>query len=78
MADVIIVDTESTAMVPLHDPYSALVYAASPRDVRTSVIHGRVVMEDRRILTVDAAAVRTRMRTLTDRINAALAKGLLP
>ena len=78
VADVIIVDTESTAMVPLHDPYSALVYAASPRDVRTTVIHGRVVMEDRRILTVDAAAVRTRMRTLTDRINAALAKGLPP
>ena len=53
-------------------------YAASPRDVRTTVIHGRVVMEDRRILTVDAAEVRGRMRVLTDRINAALAKGLPP
>ncbi|MEY3701379.1 MAG: hypothetical protein RLZZ188_1610 [Verrucomicrobiota bacterium] len=78
LADLILVDTDSTAMVPLHDPYSALVYAASPRDVRTTVIHGRVVMEDRRILTVDAAAVRARMRDLTDRINAALAKGLPP
>jgi len=78
LADVILVDTESTAMVPLHDPYAALVYAASPRDVRTTIIHGRVVMEDRRVLTVDAAAVRARMRTITDRINAALAKGLPP
>ena len=78
LADVILVDTDSTAMVPLHDPYAALVYAASPRDVRTTIIHGRVVMEDRRVLTVDAAAVRARMRTITDRINAALAKGLPP
>ena len=78
LADVILVDTESTAMVPLHDPYAALVYAASPRDVRTTIIHGRVVMEDRRVITVDAAAVRARMRTITDRINAALAKGLPP
>jgi 5-methylthioadenosine/S-adenosylhomocysteine deaminase len=78
LADVILVDTDSTAMVPLHDPYAALVYAASPRDVRTTIIHGRVVMEDRRVITVDAAAVRARMRTITDRINAALAKGLPP
>jgi cytosine/adenosine deaminase-related metal-dependent hydrolase len=78
LADVILVDTDSTAMVPLHDPYAGLVYAASPRDVRTTIIHGRVVMEDRRVLTVDAAAVRARMRTITDRINAALAKGLPP
>jgi len=35
-------------------------------------------MEDRRVLTVDAAAVRARMRAITDRINAALAKGLPP
>jgi cytosine/adenosine deaminase-related metal-dependent hydrolase len=78
LADVVLVDTDSTAMVPLHDPYAALVYAASPRDVRTTIIHGRVVMEDRRVLTVDAAAVRARMRTITDRINAVLAKGLPP
>ena len=75
---VLLVDTDSTAMVPLHDPYAALVYAASPRDVRTTIIHGRLVMEDRRVLTVDAAAVRARMRTITDRINAVLAKGLPP
>ncbi|MBL9199137.1 MAG: amidohydrolase [Opitutaceae bacterium] len=76
LADVIIVDHESTAMVPLFDVYSALVYAASPRDVRTTIIHGRVVMEDRKLLTLDTAAVRARMRDITRRINAALAAGL--
>lgn len=76
LADVIIVDHESTAMVPLFDIYSALVYAASPRDVRTTIIHGRVVMEDRQLLTVDTAEVRAHMRDITRRINAALAAGL--
>jgi cytosine/adenosine deaminase-related metal-dependent hydrolase len=75
LADIIIVDTDSTAMIPLFDPYSALVYAASPRDVRTTIVHGRILMEDRRLLTLDAAAIKARMRTLTAEINAAIAKG---
>ena len=76
LADVIIIDHESTAMVPLFDVYSALVYAASPRDVRTTIIHGRVVMEDRKLLTVDTAEVRAKMRDITRRINSAVAAGL--
>lgn len=76
LADVIIVDKDATHMIPLYDPYSALVYAASPRDVRTTIIHGRVVMEDRRITTVDVAEVRAQMRAIAARINTAIAKGL--
>lgn len=76
LADVIVIDHDSTALVPLFDVYSALVYAASPRDVRTTIIHGRVIMEDRKLLTVDAAEVRTHLRDITRRINAALAAGL--
>lgn len=76
LADLIIVDHESTNMVPLFDVYSALVYAAGPKDVRTTIIHGRVIMEDRKLLTVDSAEVRTHMRDITRRINAALAAGL--
>ncbi|MFM9090293.1 MAG: amidohydrolase [Verrucomicrobiota bacterium] len=76
LADVVIVDTESTALVPLYDPYSALVYAASPRDVRTTIVHGRILMEDRVVRTLDAPAVKAGMRALATRINAALAGGL--
>jgi 5-methylthioadenosine/S-adenosylhomocysteine deaminase len=76
LADVIIINHDSTNMVPLFDVYSALVYAAGPKDVRTTIIHGRVVMEDRKVLTVDAAEVTTHMREITRRINAALAAGL--
>jgi cytosine/adenosine deaminase-related metal-dependent hydrolase len=63
LADVIVVDTHSTNMVPLYDPYSALVYAAGPRDVRTTIINGREVMVDRRLRTVDAAKAAAHVRT---------------
>jgi cytosine/adenosine deaminase-related metal-dependent hydrolase len=76
LADVILVDTDATHLIPLYDPYAALVYAAGPRDVRTTIIHGRVVMEDRKLLTVDVAEVRAHMRALATKINAAIARGL--
>ncbi len=76
LADLVIVDTDSTAMLPLYDVYSALVYAASPRDIRTTIVHGRILMEDRVVKTLDAAAVKARMRALSAQINAAIAAGL--
>ena len=76
LADVILIDREATHLIPFYDAYSALVYAAGPRDVKTSIIHGRVVMENRRILTLDTAEVRARMRTLGAQIQAAVARGL--
>lgn len=76
LADLVIVDTDSTAMLPLYDVYSALVYAASPRDIRTTIVHGRILMEDRVVKTLDAPAVKAQMRVLSARINAAIAAGL--
>lgn len=76
LADVIIIDTESTAMVPLYDIATTLVYAASPRDVRTTIIHGRVVMEDRKIGTVDVALIRAKVRELAKKITAVVGNGV--
>ncbi len=76
LADLVIVDTDSTAMLPLYDVYSALVYAASPRDVRTTIVHGRILMEDRAVTSLDPAAIKAQMRALAAKINAAVAAGL--
>lgn len=76
LADLVIVDTDRAAMVPLYDVYSALVYAATAADVRTTVVHGKVVVDDRRVVTVDAAAVRAKMRDIGRRVTARVAKGL--
>ena len=63
-------------MIPFYDVYSALVYAAHPGDVRTTIINGRVVMEDRKVTTVPADDVKGRMRGIGDRIRTAVAKGI--
>lgn len=43
---------------PNLDPVRSLIYAANGNDVETVIIDGRVVMQDRVILTVDEEKVR--------------------
>jgi len=45
--------------------HSILVYAASAHDVTTTMIQGRIIMENRSIPTVDVADVREHMRDLS-------------
>ena len=40
LADMIVLDRDSTTMTPFYDVYSTLVYAASPHDVKTTIIQG--------------------------------------
>ncbi len=75
-ADLIVLDGDATAMVPRYDVYSALVYAASPKDVRSTVIHGKVVMLDRQLMTVDVNEVKAKMREIGRKVEAAVAKGI--
>jgi cytosine/adenosine deaminase-related metal-dependent hydrolase len=76
LADLIVLDRNSTTWTPFYDVYSTLVYAASAHDVRTTIVHGRVIMEDRQIKTVDVADVREHMRKLSRKIAAAVAQGI--
>jgi cytosine/adenosine deaminase-related metal-dependent hydrolase len=76
LADLIVLDHNSTVMTPFYDVYSTLVYAASARDVRTVIIQGRLIMEDRRIKTVNVAEVRAHMRALSRKIAASVAQGV--
>ncbi len=75
-ADMIVLDHDSTTMTPFYDVYSTLVYAASAHDVSTTIIQGRVIMENRRIRTVDVADVREHMRGLSRNITQAVAHGI--
>jgi 5-methylthioadenosine/S-adenosylhomocysteine deaminase len=56
-ADVVVVSLAAPRLHPLYDPVSHLVYVAKGADVRDVVIEGRVVMRDRKVLTMDEAAV---------------------
>jgi len=52
-ADVILVNYQRPHLCPRHDLLANLVYAAQSADVETVIINGEVVMEDRRVLTLD-------------------------
>jgi len=52
-ADIIIVDTNKPHLTPMYNPYSHLVYAARGSDVIHSVINGQLVMENRKLLTLN-------------------------
>ncbi len=69
-ADLIVINCDQPHLVPLYNPYSQLVYAASGADVRTVVIAGQVVMQDRRLLTLDVEVAMARVREYGRRIQA--------
>ncbi len=57
-ADIAIVDLDSLNQVPYFNIYSALVYSTKASDVRTVIINGRVVMLDRRLLTLNESVIK--------------------
>ncbi len=61
-ADVIILDINKPHLTPIYNPYSHLVYSAKGSDVFCSIINGRPVMEDRRLLTIDLDEIMSRSR----------------
>lgn len=58
LADIIVVDTKAPNMVPVYNPYSALVYSANSANVRHTIVDGKILMKDRNMLTVDEDAIR--------------------
>jgi 5-methylthioadenosine/S-adenosylhomocysteine deaminase len=61
-ADIIVVDTHKPHLTPMYNPYSHLVYAAKGHDVSHSIINGRLVMENRRLLGLDLQKVMAKAR----------------
>jgi 5-methylthioadenosine/S-adenosylhomocysteine deaminase len=61
-ADIIVVNARKPHLTPLYNPHSHLVYAAKGSDVIHSVINGRLVMENRALLTLDLEAVLEKAR----------------
>lgn len=52
-ADLLLLDPSSSNMIPLHDPYSQMVYSMENRNIESMVVAGKLIMEKRRILTLD-------------------------
>ena len=73
-ADLIVVGMTSARQTPLYDPASHLVYASRGDDVQTVVVNGRVLMRDRKMLTLDAAAVIAEANAQAARVRQAVGR----
>jgi 5-methylthioadenosine/S-adenosylhomocysteine deaminase len=71
--DIVIVEGDALNQIPSYNLYSDLVYATKASDVETVIINGRVVMRDRRLLTLDEAAIKASARDFRARILKSLA-----
>jgi 5-methylthioadenosine/S-adenosylhomocysteine deaminase len=71
-ADLILIGLDTPNAVPMYDIYAQLAYALKGSDVETVVIGGRVVMRDRKLLTVDEQAALQKAREYNKSIAASL------
>ncbi len=63
-ADLIMLDMDQPHLTPVYNPVSHLVYAAGGGDVIHSIINGQVVMQDRKITTLDETAIIAEMKSI--------------
>lgn len=64
-ADMIIINMQTEAFTPLNDVYNHLVYCEDGSDVETVISAGKILMENRKILNVDEAAIIEELQEMT-------------
>src|SRR5437588_11763822 len=77
-ADIVIVDLDDLHQTPYYNIYSDLVYATKASDVRSVIVEGRVIMRDRRLLTLKEETIKADARRYRERIIRSLGAKTLP
>jgi len=67
-ADLIMIDLERPHLYPRYNLTANLVYSAYAADVRTVIINGEIVMDDRRVLTMDEEEVLRQTERVVGRL----------
>jgi cytosine/adenosine deaminase-related metal-dependent hydrolase len=70
LADVVVVEVQSANMVPIYNPYSALVYSANASNVATVIVNGKVIVKNKVLQTYDETKSRQMMIEFSDRVRA--------
>jgi 5-methylthioadenosine/S-adenosylhomocysteine deaminase len=73
-ADLIIVSMSAARQSPMYDPVSHLVYVTRGDDVQTTIVNGKVLMRNRRVLTLDRAAVLRESKSWAAKVSAAVGR----
>ena len=61
-ADLVLISLDEPNAVPMYDIYAQIAYSLKASDVETVMIGGRVVMRDRKLLTIDEPRVLEKAR----------------
>lgn len=67
-ADIILLDLHKAHLYPCHDIVANLVYSAQAADVKTSIIDGKLIMQDRKILAFDEEKVITEAKRVAEEL----------
>ena len=68
-SDLVIVALDGVHQTPVYDPVTALVFASSGRDVLLTIIAGREVYRDRRVLNVDEERLKARLNEIARKLS---------
>ena len=71
-ADVVVVAADGLHQWPqevVANPYSFLVYSTKASDVETVIVHGKLVVRNGRVQTLDASEVRAKTAELRARVS---------
>ena len=68
-ADLIVVGLNGAHQTPVYDPFTTLVFSSSGRDVVLTIIAGREVFRDQRVVGVDEDRLRSRINEIAEKLN---------
>jgi 5-methylthioadenosine/S-adenosylhomocysteine deaminase len=71
-ADLILINLNEPNALPMYDVYSQLAYALKASDVETVIIGGRLVMKDRKLLTLHEDEILAKAREYGKKVEASL------
>jgi 5-methylthioadenosine/S-adenosylhomocysteine deaminase len=73
-ADMIAIRVDQPHAVPIYNVYSQLVYALKASDVANVMVNGRVIVRDKKIMTIDPRPVMAKAAEYQERVKKSLAR----
>lgn len=67
-ADLVIANLKSPHLMPLYDIYSHIAYCMSASDIETVMVNGRIVVENRKLITADESEIILKARAWQEKI----------
>jgi len=67
-ADIIVIDLNRPHLIPMYNPYSHLVYSATGSDVITTIIDGKIIMENRELRTLDLDEIKEKLKEIIKKL----------